>query len=188
MAKQLDNIKFGQVFYEQCQVSGDVGLDAIAKAYLVAHGNPRPSQVQIRAQSNLYKRYKLDKYHKAVSPKEVVAIDNINVIWPGEVLLLPYTPGVVSDFDGKLKVTASDGVNIKDKADYKGNILVSDKNSKGMTYKYKKSSITKKDSTGRVWVEVLLDEARHSTGWLPVSGPSVLRNPNSPTENWVTFI
>jgi hypothetical protein len=181
MANQLANVKLGTKYYEQYKVPAGKGLDAISKEYLIAHGVPRPTQAQIRAQTNRYQRYDSTK-------TKAIDIADINKISAGEVLLLPYTPVVASAFDGKLQVTASWGVNIKDKADYKGKILVSDKNSKGMTYKYRKNSMTQKDSTGRVWVEVLLDEATHSTGWLPVSGPSVLSNPNSPTENWVTFI
>jgi LysM repeat protein len=181
MATKLkDNIKLGKEYYEQYKVGKGDTLNAIAKAYLIDHGKSY-NVSDIKAQVAKYKRYNDTK-------TDAIKITDQNNINENEVLLLPYTPVVVSAFDGQLQVTASWGVNIKDKADYKGKILVSDKNSKGKTYKYRKNSMTQKDSTGRVWVEVLLDEARHSTGWLPVSGPSVLSNPNSPTENWVTFI
>jgi hypothetical protein len=108
--------------------------------------------------------------------------DNIRVKIPTT------TPPVVSsEFDGNLTVIASDGVNIRAHHFVPDTILVSDAVTKNKSYKYKKNSLTAKDASGRVWVEVLIDETNHTTGWLPISGPSVLGNPNSDTENWAKF-
>jgi hypothetical protein len=105
--------------------------------------------------------------------------DNIRVKIP-----LTTPPIDSSEFDGKVTVTASWGVNIRAHHKVPDTVLVTDKQSKGKFYKYKKSSLTEKDDTGRIWVEVLIDETKHTTGWLPISGPSILSDPQSATEIW----
>jgi hypothetical protein len=112
-----------------------------------------------------------------------------NRIHPNQVL--GYPDGVVvsseTQFDGILTVIASDGVNIRDRANYLGNVLVSDKDTKNATYSYKTNSVTKDDAHQRVWVEVALYHSinGHTTGWLPVSGPADPVHHTGVIEYWV---
>jgi hypothetical protein len=95
------------------------------------------------------------------------------------------TPAIdSSEFDGTVTVTASAGVNIRAHHKVPDTILVRDVETINKPYKYRKNSFVPKDETGRTWVEVLIDATKHTTGWLPISGPSILNNPNSETQTW----
>ena len=99
-----------------------------------------------------------------------------------------YVP-TTDDFDSWLKVIASDGVNIRDRPSYAGNIIVSDDYTKRVNYKYKKDSAIRDDASARTFVHVQLDPPvnGHTSGWLPVSGPSILTDINSAPEVWVEY-
>jgi hypothetical protein len=124
------------------------------------------------------------------------------LIYPGQVITIPaasynpppYIPPVVTpvpapaEFDGTLTVIAIEGVNIRDQPSYKGKILYRDDYTKGKTFYYKKSSVTKDDTYLRVWVEVVFAQSSggYSIGWLPVSGPQDFLNHTGPIQDWVT--
>lgn len=104
----------------------------------------------------------------------------------GDKLRIPVNDAPV--FDGLLTVTASDGVNVRDRANYTGNILYYDKDTKGWTFSYKTSSVTRDDAHRRVWVEVALYHPvnGYSSGWLPVSGPQDPVHNTGAIEDWVS--
>lgn len=132
---------------------------------------------------------------------------NANLVYPGQVITIPgisypvapppYVPPVVvtppvttppANFDGVLTVIAGLGVNIRIQPSYAGKIVVADDYTRGVTYYYRKNSVTRDDTYRRVWVEVVISQTAtgYSTGWLPVSGPQDYLNHTGPIEDWVT--
>lgn len=129
---------------------------------------------------------------------------NASLIFPGQVITIPassyypapppYVPPAnppttpPAGFDGVLTVIAGKGVNIRNQPTYTGKIVLADDYTRGMTYYYRKNSVTKDDVYRRVWVEVVVsqDSNGYNLGWLPVSGPQNYINHTGPIEDWVT--
>lgn len=128
---------------------------------------------------------------------------NPSLIYPGQVITIPtYNPPVyvppyvppatpppgVPNFDGVLTVIAGKGVNIRNQPSYTGKIVVADDYTKGVTYYYRKNSVTYDATYRRTWVEVVISQTStgYTTGWLPVSGPQDYLNHTGPIEDWVT--
>jgi LysM repeat protein len=141
---------------------------------------------------------------RGLSVSSILAVNpqiwNASWIFVGQVINLPaagsapaptYVPAYVppsGDFSGLLTVTAYNGVNIRDQASYSGSILVRDDFTKGVTYSYRPNSVTYDNAHRRTWVEVNLYNPvnGHSTGWLPVSGPTDPINNTGSIVDWVT--
>lgn len=138
---------------------------------------------------------------------------NPGLIYPGQVITIPtvsyapvyvppvyvppvYVPPVVTPpattppatFDGVLTVIAGKGVNIRNQPSYTGKIVMADDYTRGVTFYYRKNSVTKDDTYKRTWVEVIVSQTSsgYTTGWLPVSGPQDYLNHSGPIEDWVT--
>lgn len=124
---------------------------------------------------------------------------NASLIYPGQVINIPGTayapppyvptpvvapPVQAPNFDGLLTVIAAKGVNIRDKPNYDGKIVLADDYTKGKSYYYRTNSVTKDEAHRRTWVEVVISQS--ATGWLPVSGPQDYLNHTGPIEDWVT--
>jgi LysM repeat protein len=123
---------------------------------------------------------------------------NASLIYPGQVINIPAAsnvpppyvtpPPTSSYFDGLLTVTAINGVNIRNRPNYDGNILLVDDKTKGVTFSFRRNSVTYDDAHRRTWVEVSLYYPinGHSSGWLPVSGPQDPINNTGAIVDWVT--